>query len=112
MEKLQIKTKGKTYVINIADILYCQASGAYTNVVLIDGRVVMASANLSKLHSKIDFYTGMFRVSQSILVNMMHIVCIHHHDKRLELIEQISVSFTVTIKEIEDRLEYLIGRVG
>lgn len=112
MERLQIKTKGKTYIVDLHDILYCRAAGSYTEIFLTNGGIIVASVNLSNIQERMNYCARIFRVSHSILVNLQYMVCIHHGSRKLELMGSVKLSFTVTIKEIEDKLESLIRRVG
>lgn len=111
MERLKVKTKGKTYIVDLHNILYCKAEGSYTEIFLVNGNVIMASVNLSTIQKRISYCMCMFRVSQSILVNMRYVVCIHHTNKELELTDSIKISFTITVREIEDKLDSLVGTV-
>lgn len=104
MKKLTIKTKGKTYYIDVNRILYCQASSSYACIYLVDGEVITASFNLSNLQNKLQDWIFMHRVSRSHVVNLRYVSCIHHSDKIVELNNGNEIPFTGTLKELEDTL--------
>lgn len=108
MDKLIIKTKRKTIVINVADILYCQASGSYSEIILKDLTNITASINLSNINRQLAHIAYMYRASQSYLVNLLHISTIHHDTKEIEFTNKHRVPFTVNIKSINDKL-YLVN---
>ncbi|MBD1432869.1 LytTR family transcriptional regulator [Sphingobacterium sp. DN00404] len=112
MKKIKIKSKEKTYILDVDDILYCKASGSYSVIYLPEKENVVASFNLSQMQARLEFYLFMFRVSQSILVNLKYVKCIHHAERELELRDLTRVSFTVNIRDIEEKLDSLIKEVG
>ncbi len=70
--KIVIKTTKKTHFITVADILYCEAKGAYTKIITqhVD---VLASKNLKYFQELLADYS-FIRTHQSYLVNKIHII--------------------------------------
>ncbi|MEN5235165.1 LytTR family DNA-binding domain-containing protein [Sphingobacterium faecium] len=101
MNKIIIKTKGKTLFIAVLDILFCRAAGAYSVIVLNSGEEIVNSINLLTLKNRLEPSGIMFRVSQSYLINMIHITCIYHSSKEIELSNTTKVPYTVSLKDLE-----------
>lgn len=104
MQKILIHTKVKTFVLRSEDILYCQAAGAYSIIYLINGQEIVTSFNLLNLYERMKCFTVIFRISQSFLVNMRHVQCIHHLTKEVELQNSKLIRYTVSIRELENAL--------
>jgi two-component system LytT family response regulator len=64
---------GEFTIIDIDDILYCQADGSYTNFYTTDNKVYITSNNLKKVES-ILMHATFFRIHRSTLLNLKHIV--------------------------------------
>jgi DNA-binding LytR/AlgR family response regulator len=101
MNKLLIKTKNKSLFILIIDILYCKAAGAYSIIVLKTGEEIVNSTNLLNLTTRLESSAIMCRVSQTYLVNMQHITCIHHNTKEIEFSNNVKLPYTIPLKELE-----------
>jgi len=108
MRKLIIKTKGKTYCIDVETILYCRASSSYTCIYLASGDTVIASFNLTVMHEKLDHCDFIFRVSRSHLINLHYLSAIDHTNRVVELRNDIKIPYTGLLKEIEDSLIKLV----
>jgi len=67
--KIGVGMADKIVFVNIPDILYCEAQGNYTNVVLYDGKKIVASKTLGDFENQ---FAGknFFRIHHSYLINM------------------------------------------
>ena len=70
--KIGIGMADKIVFVNIPEILYCEAHGAYTNIYLKDGKKIMASKSLGDFESQLNTHK-FFRIHHSILINLLHI---------------------------------------
>lgn len=70
--KIGIAMAEKIVFVNISDILYCEASGVYTNIHLHDGKKLIASKPLGDFESQLSTYK-FFRIHHSTLINLNHI---------------------------------------
>lgn len=64
---------GEFTIINIDDILYCEADGSYTNFYTLDNKVYTISNNLKKVESVL-MQATFFRIHRSTLLNLKHVV--------------------------------------
>lgn len=70
--KIGIAMADKIVFITISDILYCEASGVYTNIYLDDGKKIVASKPLGDFESQLGT-NKFFRIHHSTLINLNHI---------------------------------------
>ncbi len=68
---------GDFIIVNIDDILYCEADGSYTNFHTTDNKVYTTSTNLKKVEN-ILMQAAFFRIHRSTLLNLKHIVQFNH----------------------------------
>lgn len=71
-KKLLIKSKGSIQVIEIKEIIRCEADDRYTTFFLADGKTIVSSETL-KVYDDMLSPIGFFRSHNSHLVNMSHI---------------------------------------
>lgn len=64
---------GEFTIVDIDDILYCEADGSYTNFYTKDNKVYTTSNNLKKVEG-ILMQSTFFRIHRSTLLNLKHIV--------------------------------------
>ncbi len=107
--KILIRTKEKTFLIGAEEILYCKAAGSYSVIYLQDNREIITSVNLLNLYVKMGCFPLIYRVSQSFLVNMSLIRCIHHGTKEIELSNNFMIPYTLNVKELEQALLLIIA---
>jgi len=67
--KIAIGMADKIVFVQIPDILYCEAQGAYTIVILRDGRKMMASKSLGDFESQLEQHK-FFRIHHHFLINL------------------------------------------
>jgi len=70
--RMGIAMAEKIVFVNIPDILYCEASGVYTNIYLSDGKKIIASKPLGDFESQLSSHK-FFRIHHSTLINLNHI---------------------------------------
>ncbi len=68
---------GDFILVDIDDILYCEADGSYTHFHTIDNKVYTTSTNLKKVESVL-LQATFFRIHRSTLLNLKHIVQFNH----------------------------------
>ena len=64
---------GEFIIVDIDDILYCEADGSYTNFHTTDNKIFTTSTNLKKVES-ILLHATFFRIHRSTLLNLKHVV--------------------------------------
>lgn len=72
MEKIIINTHEKVSIINIDDINYLEAKGAYTNFVLQNGVRIKASKNLNYFNSHV-LSPKMLKIERGVVININNI---------------------------------------
>jgi two-component system LytT family response regulator len=77
--KIGIAMSDKIVFINVADIIYCEASSAYTNVFLKDGKKMVASKSLGDFEMLLMNHR-FFRIHHSYLINLNRIKEFQRHD--------------------------------
>ncbi|HSB93941.1 MAG TPA: LytTR family DNA-binding domain-containing protein [Flavitalea sp.] len=70
--KIGISSTDKIVYLNIYEIMYCQAHGAYTNIYLRTGKRILASKTLGDFESQLSSQY-FFRIHHSILINLNHV---------------------------------------
>lgn len=68
---------GDFIIVDIDDILYCEADGSYTNFYTTDNKVYTTSNNLKKVESVL-MQATFFRIHRSTLLNLKHVVQFNH----------------------------------
>lgn len=71
-KKVVLKTSDKIRVVNVGNIVRCQADNVYTNVFLSNGEHVMVSKNLKSYEEMLHNF-GFMRTHQSHLINVDYI---------------------------------------
>lgn len=73
-KKISLPTKnGDFNIIDIDEILYCEADGSYTHFYTSNNKTYTTSNNLKKVE-RILQHTSFFRIHRSILLNLKHII--------------------------------------
>jgi two-component system LytT family response regulator len=68
---------GGFIIVDIDDILYCEADGSYTNFYTADNKIYTTSNNLKKVESVL-MQATFFRIHRSTLLNLKHVVQFNH----------------------------------
>ena len=72
VDYVAISSLDKIELIQMKDIIFCQADGKYTNFHLTDGRKIMSSRNLDEYSTILDA-NYFFRIHHSYIINLRHI---------------------------------------
>ena len=78
-KKIVLSDAENLHVLEVSEILRCQAEGAYTRFVLTDGSELLVSRHLKAYEDLLEGY-GFFRPHQSHLVNTRYIKRFHKAD--------------------------------
>jgi two-component system, LytTR family, response regulator len=106
--RIGIAAADKIVFVNIADIMYCQANGSYTNVYFNNGKKMVASKSLGDFQLQLDGQR-FFRIHHSSLINLDYIKEFQRHDggyvimqneKRLEVSQRKRKDFLEAIHHI------------
>lgn len=92
--KISIPSRDGIDLIPINNIIYCQADNNYTNIILTSGKKKLVSKVLKDVEFQLEAF-DFFRVHQSFLINMEHLVSFHRSDGGyVEMVngDQVSVS--------------------
>ncbi len=73
IERLAVPTFDGINFFNVDDIIYCEAEGNYTSLVLSGGKKELVSKNLKEFESMLAG-AGFSRVHNSFLINIKHII--------------------------------------
>lgn len=79
VDYVAISSLDKIELIQMKDIIFCQADGKYTNFHLTDGRKIMSSRNLGEYSTILD-PNYFFRIHHSYIINLRHITKISKKD--------------------------------
>ena len=106
--KIAISMAGKIVFVNIADIVYCEAQGSYTNVCFYDGKKMVTSKSLCDFELQLADHK-FFRIHHSSLINVNRVKEFQRHDggyvimengKKLEVSQRKHKDFLDAIHDI------------
>ncbi|MGD9994542.1 MAG: LytR/AlgR family response regulator transcription factor [Salinivirgaceae bacterium] len=98
-KKIILKTAESIFLVNIHDILRCEATGNYTKFFLTNQKPVLVSRTLKEFDDLLSEFQ-FFRVHQSHLVNLNHIVRLDKSDGgTLIMTDDVSVPVSTRKKE-------------
>ncbi len=69
MTKIAVPSGTNLIFLNIADIIYIKANGAYSEIIKKDGTMLMASKNLKNFEELLQHNNSFYRVHKSYIVN-------------------------------------------
>ncbi len=78
-QKIVLKTSDKMHIVDLKDIIYCEADNNYTIFHLKNGKNLILSKSL-KVYEELLNDSSFFRVHQSYLVNLNSIITFEKHD--------------------------------
>jgi two-component system LytT family response regulator len=102
-EKISISTADKIIFINISEIIYCEASGAYANVHLCSGKNIFTSRTLGDFESQLSG-ENFFRIHNSFLVNLNRIKEFQRNEGSYVLMEN-NIKLAVSQRRRKDFLD-------
>ena len=95
IEKISVSTADKIIFINIADIIYCEASGAYTNIHLEGDKNILTSRTLGDFESQLG-KQNFFRIHHSFLFNLNRVKEFQRY-KGIYVLMENNVYFMITV---------------
>ena len=101
--KIGVGMADKIVFVNIPDILYCEAQGNYTNVILHDGRKIVASKTLGEFESQL-LGKNFFRIHHSYLINMNRVKEFQRHEGGYVMLEN-NIKLEVSQRKRKDFLD-------
>jgi len=96
--KIVVNDKSNLFFIDLEEVYYLQARGAYTEICLKD-KVIFTSKNL-KNYEEILLDAGFVRTHNSFIVNLSHVVKLNKSDNLLELKNNKSVAVSARKKDL------------
>ncbi len=78
-QKIGIAMSDKIVFINFSNIIYCEASGPYTHVFLIDGQKLVSSKALGEFEAQLSA-NKFFRIHHHYLINLNKVKEFQRHD--------------------------------
>ncbi len=104
---IQVKSAGKTEIISISDLMYCQGAGDYVELVLRSGKNMLHSDKLVDMEASLP--TTFVRVHRSYIVNTAEVRSIERKDSGTGLLtlangESIPVSRRI-MPSVRERIE-------
>lgn len=101
--KIGVGMADKIVFVNIPDILYCEAQGNYTNVILHDGRKIVASKTLGEFESQL-INKNFYRIHHSFLINMNRVKEFQRHEGGYVMMEN-NIKLEVSQRKRKDFLD-------
>ncbi|HET9745803.1 MAG TPA: LytTR family DNA-binding domain-containing protein [Chitinophagaceae bacterium] len=101
--KIGVGMADKIVFVNIPDILYCEAQGNYTNVILYDGRKIVASKTLGEFESQFA-NKNFFRIHHSYIINMNRVKEFQRHEGGYVMMEN-NIKLEVSQRKRKDFLD-------
>jgi two-component system, LytTR family, response regulator len=101
--KIGLGMADKIVFVNIPEILYCEAQGNYTSVVLQDGKKIIASRTLGDFESQ---FAGknFFRIHHSYLINLSRVKEFQRHEGGYVMMEN-NIKLEVSQRKRKDFLD-------
>ena len=101
--KIGVGMADRIVFVNIPDIVYCEAQGNYTNVILNDGRKIVASKTLGEFENQL-LSKNFFRIHHSYLINMNRVKEFQRHEGGYVMLEN-NIKLEVSQRKRKDFLE-------
>ncbi len=98
VKKIVLKTSDSIHLVNVQDIIRCQADCNYTYFYLYGGKKLVVSKTLKEFDTMLTPY-GFFRVHQSHLVNLNYLDHFKKENEKIVLKDQTSVPVSHRKKE-------------
>lgn len=99
---LLINQADVTHIINLQDIICCLSEKGYCKVFTKSGEQIMISKSLSKFAEELD--VSFFKVSQSAIINRLHIQKIFKKQREILLSNDIKVSYSIKTQDLFESL--------
>jgi two-component system, LytTR family, response regulator len=102
-EKISVTTADRIIFINISEIIYCEAKGAYTRIYLHDGKNILTSKPLGDFESQLS-KRNFFRIHHSFLINLDR-VKEFQRDQGMQVLMEKNIKLAVSQRKRKDLLE-------
>jgi two-component system LytT family response regulator len=102
-KKISLGMSDKIMFVNISDILYCEASGPYTNVYLRNGKSTLTSRPLGEFELQLAEY-NFFRIHHSYMINLNRVIEFQRQEGGYAVMEN-DVKLDVSQRRRKDFLE-------
>ncbi len=104
-EKIKFDLRTGFLFVDPEELIYCEADGNYTHLVLEDGKEEVVSFNLGHVECQLGGYS-FFRINRSVLVNLKHIKKLDSRNKICELKHNNSYKkFKISSSRIKELVE-------
>ena len=107
--RIGIGMSDKIVFVNIPDILYCEATGSYTNVYLNNGKKMVATKLLGEFESQLSNHK-FYRIHHSYLINLNRIKEFQRHDGGYVIMEN-NKQLEVSQRRRRDFLDAILDRL-
>ncbi|MFB6319172.1 LytR/AlgR family response regulator transcription factor [Saccharicrinis sp. FJH54] len=104
--KIKIPTSSGIELLDPSQIIYLQAEGTYTHVVLKDDKVIFSSFNLGRIKSEHLPANGFLQISRSYVVNVSYLKRVERHN--LEIVLQGDQGKDINLKYSRNYLQNLL----
>jgi two-component system, LytTR family, response regulator len=101
--KIAVGMADKIVFVNIPDIIYCEAQGNYTTIILYDGKKILASKILGDFENQLAG-KNFFRIHHSYLINMNRVKEFQRHEGGYVMMEN-NVKLDVSQRKRKDFLD-------
>ena len=98
LKKIVLRTAESVHLVNIQDIVHCEADGNYTRIRTNDGKSLYVSKTLKEYHDLLK-NCGFFRAHQSHLVNLNYMDFFNKEKSELHLKNHSTVPVSLRKKE-------------
>ena len=107
--RIGIGMADKIVFVNITDILYCEATGSYTNIYLQNGKKMIASKLLGEFESELKGYK-FCRIHHSFLINLNRVKEFQRHDGGYVIMEN-NKQLEISQRKRKDFLDAIQGSI-
>jgi two-component system, LytTR family, response regulator len=104
--KIKIPTNSGIELLDPSQIIYLQAEGTYTHVMLKDNKVIFSSFNLGRIKNEHLPTNGFLQISRSYVVNVSYLKRVERHN--LEIILQGDNGEDINLKYSRNYLQNLL----
>jgi len=104
--KIKIPTNSGIELLDPSQIIYLQAEGTYTHVILKDSKVIFSSFNLGRIKNEHLPANGFLQISRSYVVNVSYLKRVERHN--LEIILQGDNGEDINLKYSRNYLQNLL----
>lgn len=84
IKRIRLNVRTGYIFIDPDDIIYCEADGNYTNIIMKEDKTHLVSTNLGKIEDILREYT-FFRISRSTLINMKYLRRVDRKTSKCEI---------------------------